>query len=208
MSATASTASNTYAASRAKPMFKTISARGCALERGKSTTRRGRVRAAPDRWRQGKIRGFARASISPSVPTATPFGCSIFSAYCTCRTHSKSAELRPKKARRPVQTRRQPFRCAAFQSIPTQNRFHANQLRLSIPFRPAEIRAGELLAETEKNKGAAGGGKKDAPRGRIKLPRDTTPKLAELGITKTQSSRWQKLAGLPRAEQEAKRAEP
>src|SRR4030088_240474 len=61
----------------------------------------------------------------------------------------------------------------------------------------AEIRAGELLREMEKNKGASGGGKKDAPRGRVVEPRDTAPKLSDLGVTKTQSSRWQKLASLP-----------
>ena len=47
----------------------------------------------------------------------------------------------------------------------------------------AEIRAGELLAEMVKNKGAAGGGKKDAPRGSIKQPRDLTPKLSDLGVS-------------------------
>jgi N6-adenosine-specific RNA methylase IME4 len=60
----------------------------------------------------------------------------------------------------------------------------------------AERRAGELLREMEKNKGARGGGRKDAPRGRVVKPRDTTPKLADLGVSKTQSSRWQKLAAL------------
>jgi hypothetical protein len=35
----------------------------------------------------------------------------------------------------------------------------------------------ELLREMEKNKGAAGGGHKEAPRGRrVTQPRDTTPK--------------------------------
>ena len=62
----------------------------------------------------------------------------------------------------------------------------------------AEIRAGELLAEMEKNKGAAGGGSKDTPRGRITQPRDTTPKLADIGVSKSQSSRWQQLEALPK----------
>jgi N6-adenosine-specific RNA methylase IME4 len=60
----------------------------------------------------------------------------------------------------------------------------------------AERRAGELLREMEKNKGARGGGQKDAPRGRVVKPRDTTPKLSDLGVTKTQSSNWQRLADL------------
>jgi len=47
-----------------------------------------------------------------------------------------------------------------------------------IPFHTdAEIRAGELLREMEKSKGAAGGGTKEAPRGRVTQPRDTSPKL-------------------------------
>jgi N6-adenosine-specific RNA methylase IME4 len=60
----------------------------------------------------------------------------------------------------------------------------------------AERRAGELLLEIKKNKGAAAGGEKEGPRGRFTLPRDETPKLSDLGVTKTQSSRWQKLADL------------
>jgi hypothetical protein len=55
----------------------------------------------------------------------------------------------------------------------------------------AEQRAGELLAETP-----------DAPAGRKKIgsgsqPISVPPTLADLGITKTQSSKWQKLAALP-----------
>jgi hypothetical protein len=76
---------------------------------------------------------------------------------------------------------------------------HATEIRLR-----AEIRSGELLAEVEKNKGAAGGGKKDAPRGRVTEPRDLSPKLSDLGVTKTQSSRWQKLAALRKEQQEEK----
>jgi N6-adenosine-specific RNA methylase IME4 len=62
----------------------------------------------------------------------------------------------------------------------------------------AERRAGELLREMEKNKGARSqlrgdvrvGGRAPTP------PTDPTPKLADLGVTKTQSSRWQRLADL------------
>lgn len=48
----------------------------------------------------------------------------------------------------------------------------------------ALTRLGEMLKATPKNTGAAGGGKKDAPRGSIVEPRDTTPTLADLGIDK------------------------
>jgi hypothetical protein len=55
----------------------------------------------------------------------------------------------------------------------------------------AEIRAGELLREMDKNKGARGqlqgrgssGGRKKKP------PEDKTPKLSDLGVSNTQSSR-------------------
>jgi N6-adenosine-specific RNA methylase IME4 len=56
----------------------------------------------------------------------------------------------------------------------------------------AEKRAGELLVEMEKNQGAVRG--KTGRKGKPVL--DTKPKLADLGVTKTQSSRWQKLAAL------------
>ena len=61
----------------------------------------------------------------------------------------------------------------------------------------AERRAGELLREMEKNKGARGN-----PGGqgaKIVRSRDATaqaPKLSDVGVSKTQSSRWQKLAAL------------
>jgi N6-adenosine-specific RNA methylase IME4 len=56
----------------------------------------------------------------------------------------------------------------------------------------AERRAGELLAEMEKNKGAVPG--RTGRKGKPVL--DDTPKLSDLGINKTQSSRWQRLAAL------------
>jgi len=52
----------------------------------------------------------------------------------------------------------------------------------------AERKAGELLRDMEKNKGARAGGTKAAPRGRLVQPRDKTPKLADLGVSKRQSS--------------------
>ena len=72
---------------------------------------------------------------------------------------------------------------------------NATEIRLR-----AERRAGELLAEMAKNKGALPG--KTGRKGRPVL--DPTPKLSDLGIKKDQSSRWQKLAGLPEQEFEDK----
>jgi hypothetical protein len=66
---------------------------------------------------------------------------------------------------------------------------HATEIRLR-----AERRAGELLAETEKNKGTRGQGR-PSKRGRSgRPPKDETPTLADLGVSKDQSSRWQRLA--------------
>jgi hypothetical protein len=72
----------------------------------------------------------------------------------------------------------------------------------------AEIRAGELLAEMkvrgERQKPGDVGTPKSRKRkdGSSALP-STAPRLSDLGVTKTQSSRWQKLAALPRAQQDA-----
>lgn len=72
----------------------------------------------------------------------------------------------------------------------------------------AEIRAGELLAEMKVNGTRQKPG--DKVKARAKSNTDTKsalekqpPSLPELGISHKQSSRWQKLAALPRAEQEA-----
>src|SRR5262249_24239 len=64
----------------------------------------------------------------------------------------------------------------------------------------AERRAGELLREMEKNQGAVPG--KTGSKGKPVL--DNKPKLADFGINKTQSSRWQKLAALPEDQFKAK----
>ena len=58
----------------------------------------------------------------------------------------------------------------------------------------AERRAGQMLAEMEKNRGAEGTGSNqhEVRSHDVTAP----PKLADLGITKNESSRWQKLAGV------------
>ena len=60
----------------------------------------------------------------------------------------------------------------------------------------AERRAGELLAEMKKNQGAVPG--KTGRKGKPVL--DTKPKLSDLGVSKTQSSRWQALAAIPQTQ--------
>ena len=58
----------------------------------------------------------------------------------------------------------------------------------------AERRAGEMLSETEKNQGGRTERKFNLPHG------DRTgniPTLSDLGITRNQSSRWQKLSEIP-----------
>jgi hypothetical protein len=72
-------------------------------------------------------------------------------------------------------------------------------LRLIRWHRPlhAEIRAGELLAQMAKTGERATIGRPE------KRSQETTIKLADLGITKTQSSNRQRLAAMPKEEQEA-----
>ena len=62
----------------------------------------------------------------------------------------------------------------------------------------AERRAGELLVEMRER-----GERRDhSQRSRGETSDALPPKLADLGVTKTQSSRWQKLAALPEEERE------
>jgi hypothetical protein len=60
----------------------------------------------------------------------------------------------------------------------------------------AERRAGELLAVAERNKGAQGNpGGRGAPI--VRSHNETAQTLSDLGISKSQSSRWQQLAAVP-----------
>jgi hypothetical protein len=68
---------------------------------------------------------------------------------------------------------------------------HATEIRIR-----AERRAGELLKQMEKNQGGVAG--KTGSKGRPVL--DDTPTLSDLNINKSQSSRWQKLAGIDEEE--------
>jgi hypothetical protein len=71
----------------------------------------------------------------------------------------------------------------------------------------AERRAGELLREVEKNKGTRGQGRPQKGGRGERPPKDATPKLSDVGVTKDQSSKWQKLADMPEKEFEAKVAD-
>ena len=75
---------------------------------------------------------------------------------------------------------------------------HATEIRMR-----AEIRAGELLREM-KEKGERVVSKDTLRKGRGSSGQPREPKLSDLGVSKMQSSRWQKLAALPKDEQEAK----
>ena len=68
----------------------------------------------------------------------------------------------------------------------------------------AERRAGELLAEVEKNKGVRSQlqGRDVSGGSIVRPPEDWVPTLSELGVSKTQSSRWQKLATFRRKNRE------
>jgi len=57
----------------------------------------------------------------------------------------------------------------------------------------AETRGGELLAEMEKNKGSRGHGRPGLGGSDARPPKDETPKLSDLGVAESQSSRWQQL---------------
>jgi hypothetical protein len=69
---------------------------------------------------------------------------------------------------------------------------HAAEVKLR-----AERKAGKLLEKMEKNEGVRMNGR-DSFGGNMMLPpKEEIPTLAELDITKTQSSRWQAIATLP-----------
>ena len=70
---------------------------------------------------------------------------------------------------------------------------HATDIRMR-----AEIKAGELLAEMAERK------ERKTRSGDKRAKSQPATSLADLGVSKSQSSRWQKLAAMPAKEQEAK----
>jgi hypothetical protein len=68
----------------------------------------------------------------------------------------------------------------------------------------AERRAGELLGETEKNKGTRGQGRPKKGGSKKEPPKSAPPTLTDLGVTKKQSSHWQKLADISAKDFEAR----
>jgi hypothetical protein len=60
----------------------------------------------------------------------------------------------------------------------------------------AERKAGDLLRETDRAHGARGSGSNQY-RKEVASPVTTAPKLSDHGITRDQSSKWQKLAAVP-----------
>jgi hypothetical protein len=71
----------------------------------------------------------------------------------------------------------------------------------------AEKRCGEMYAEAAKAVGSDYGGRQDLDGQRV-LPSNPPRTLADLGISKQQSSDWQKLAAIPREHFEADLADP
>lgn len=74
----------------------------------------------------------------------------------------------------------------------------------------AERRCGELLAEMDKAKGARGqlNGRDVSGGSVVRPPEQQHRTLSDLGITKDQSSKWQRLAAVPEREFEAAVSQP
>jgi len=92
--------------------------------------------------------------------------------------------------------------CQCRQTVLAVKNIRAAELKLR-----AERKLGELLAETEKNKGTQGRIQEHIAGGDIVQPPDDTPTLTDLGVEKHQSSRWQTVASLPEEDFEAHVAE-
>ena len=94
------------------------------------------------------------------------------------------------------------FEAYARQAKNTEAERRACEIRLR-----AERKAGQLLADMEKAKGNAGPGRGKAG-GAVGPAFNDAPALRDIGISKSQSSRWQQLAAVPEAQFEAALAAP
>ena len=92
------------------------------------------------------------------------------------------------------------FEAYAKQARNTEAERRACEIRLR-----AERKAGRLLSQMEKAKGARGSG---SNQHRVRSRDETAPTLSEIGVSKSQSSRWQRLAAVSEEEFEAALAAP
>jgi hypothetical protein len=93
---------------------------------------------------------------------------------------------------RAIRSRAEAIRVYARQAGDFELQNQAAEIRIR-----AERRAGQLLLDMEKNPGTRGAGRPRKDGSRITQSRASTaktPKLEEIGITKDQSSKWQRLA--------------
>jgi len=101
-----------------------------------------------------------------------------------------------------IRNKARAFEVYARQAKNTEAERRACEIRLR-----AERKAGSLLAERDKAPGTAGMGRPPLG-GRTAEPPNDVPTLRDLGISKQQSSDWQRMAAVPEQEFEAALADP
>lgn len=131
-----------------------------------------------------------RLSVSPNVSLVRDNGLVLYQAA----KHALSEAARIDEVK-DIRDKAKAMQVYAQQAKDRELLEHATEIRMR-----AEIKAGEMLRGLEKNQGAIPGrtGKKARP------VLDNRPKLSDLGVSKWQSSLWQKLAALSKREQEEK----